>query len=153
MAALMRGIVAISGPMPTRATEPPFFVHLMAAVITESKPTQSMLPSTSSPSLSALIFSATSSAGRPFVSRVTMFGLSDCRKANRSGRMSHAMIRFAPRPLATRAQIVPMGPAPNTATDSPGNTFAFSVQAYTPTDSGSHRAPSSSVMLSGSLKQ
>lgn len=57
---------------------------------------------------------------------------------------------FAPKALATISETMPMGPAPLIRTLEPKVTDAF-LQAWTPTDKGSKRAPSSKVTLSGNL--
>lgn len=48
----------------------------------------------------------------------------------------------APKALAANKLTIPIGPAPNTRTTAPKETFAL-LQACTPTDRGSRRAPSS----------
>lgn len=61
------------------------------------------------------------------------------------------MTLLAPKALATIRVTIPIGPAPLIKTFDPRVTAAF-LQAWTPTDKGSNRAPSSRVTLSGSLK-
>mmetsp|Transcript_35889 Transcript_35889/g.86387 ORF Transcript_35889/g.86387 Transcript_35889/m.86387 type:complete len:201 (-) Transcript_35889:189-791(-) len=105
--------------------------------------------STFFPPFASSIFAATAAESKPVVLMVTRPGISVATNSRRSGLMSQRMIFPASMPFATREQMVPMGPAPNTATVCPGLTRAFCSQAYTPTLNGSHIAPISVVTFSG----